>query len=73
MKRYDPAMPGPVPSPCVDVCAMDSRTGWCRGCWRTLDEIAVWSSLDDATKRMVWAALPARAARSQAAAGDDSG
>jgi predicted Fe-S protein YdhL (DUF1289 family) len=33
-------MPQQVPSPCVNVCALDPQTGWCRGCLRTLDEIA---------------------------------
>ncbi len=29
---------------------MDSETGWCAGCLRTLDEIACWSLLDDTEK-----------------------
>ena len=40
------------------------------GCGRTLDEIALWSVLDDDDKRAVWALLPARlAALPPAAAG----
>jgi uncharacterized protein len=39
---------------------MDPGTGLCAGCARTLDEIAEWSTLDDAGKRRVWQALPAR-------------
>lgn len=31
-----------VPSPCVNVCQVDPATGLCRGCLRTLDEIAGW-------------------------------
>lgn len=50
----------PVPSPCISVCVMDAARGWCTGCQRTLDEIAVWSILDDEEKRAVWALLPAR-------------
>ncbi|MDH5338586.1 MAG: DUF1289 domain-containing protein, partial [Rubrivivax sp.] len=38
---------GPVPSPCINVCQMDEATGWCRGCLRTIDEIALWGSLPD--------------------------
>jgi predicted Fe-S protein YdhL (DUF1289 family) len=49
-----------VASPCVSVCVMDPVCGRCTGCCRTLDEIAAWSVLDDAAKRAVWAALPAR-------------
>ncbi|MBS0444766.1 MAG: DUF1289 domain-containing protein [Proteobacteria bacterium] len=42
-----------VPSPCIDVCRMDADTGWCRGCLRTIDEIAAWASLDAPAKRAV--------------------
>ena len=51
-----------VASPCTSVCRMDARTGWCEGCLRTIDEIAVWSNLDDADKRAVWRLLDARRA-----------
>ncbi|MBT9489172.1 MAG: DUF1289 domain-containing protein [Rubrivivax sp.] len=43
----------PVPSPCINICRMDAASGWCEGCLRTLDEIAAWGQLDDATKRSV--------------------
>lgn len=56
-----------VPSPCVDVCRMHAGTGWCEGCARTIDEIAAWSTLDDAAKRAVWAQLEARRAELQRA------
>lgn len=52
--------PGPVPSPCVNVCRMVASTGWCEGCWRSIDEIAAWSRLDDAARRVVWQQLMAR-------------
>jgi uncharacterized protein len=52
-----------VPSPCVDVCRMDPKTGWCEGCQRTLREIGAWSGLDDDDKRAIWALLPLRRAR----------
>jgi predicted Fe-S protein YdhL (DUF1289 family) len=32
-------------SPCIGVCRIDQATGWCEGCWRTLDEIADWPLL----------------------------
>ncbi len=51
-----------VASPCIDICRMDPASGLCEGCARTIDEIAVWSQLDDARKRAVLAALPARRA-----------
>jgi predicted Fe-S protein YdhL (DUF1289 family) len=49
-----------VPSPCIQICTMDSVSGYCQGCWRTLDEIAAWSSLGDADKLRVWRALRQR-------------
>ncbi len=53
---------GTVPSPCINVCRMDPRSGFCEGCRRTLDEIASWSALDDDARRRVWAALAQRRA-----------
>ena len=50
----------PVPSPCVNICRMNPVSGWCVGCWRSIDEIVAWSRLDDDAKRAVWAQLPAR-------------
>jgi len=49
-----------VPSPCINVCRIDPDSGACAGCRRTLDEIAAWSRLDDAGKRIVWARLARR-------------
>ena len=66
----------PVPSPCISVCRMDERTGWCAGCLRTLDEIAAWSLLDDEEKREVWVDLGRRRVewrRLRLAAADNSG
>jgi predicted Fe-S protein YdhL (DUF1289 family) len=33
------------PSPCIGICRIEPATGWCRGCLRTLDEIADWPML----------------------------
>ena len=49
-----------VASPCINVCRMDERSGWCEGCLRTIDEIAAWSALGDDAKRAVLAALAQR-------------
>jgi predicted Fe-S protein YdhL (DUF1289 family) len=54
---------GEVKSPCVNVCRMSDVTGYCEGCFRTIDEIAGWSQFSDDEKRRVLAALPARAGR----------
>ena len=50
-----------APSPCISVCRMDAMTGWCEGCFRTLDEIAAWGMMADADKRAVWQELVHRA------------
>jgi uncharacterized protein len=52
-----------VPSPCVSVCRMNMDTELCEGCLRTLDEIAAWGRMDDATKREVWQFIGERLAR----------
>jgi len=49
-----------VASPCVNVCVMDDATGLCRGCYRTLDEIARWSVMTDRDKRAVISLLEQR-------------
>ena len=50
-----------VPSPCISVCRMDPDTGFCQGCFRTLEEIAAWGMASDEDKRGVWQLLIARA------------
>ncbi|HZB90507.1 MAG TPA: DUF1289 domain-containing protein [Stellaceae bacterium] len=50
----------PPLSPCIAVCVLDSATGYCRGCFRTIDEIAHWPALAPEAKRRILAALPAR-------------
>jgi uncharacterized protein len=57
--------PPPVPSPCISVCRIDESSGLCVGCLRTLDEIAVWSTLDDEAKRDVWSVIAARRANEE--------
>jgi predicted Fe-S protein YdhL (DUF1289 family) len=41
-----------VESPCIDVCAVNPN-GICLGCYRSLDEIACWSSVTDETRREI--------------------
>ena len=49
-------------SPCIGVCLMDSDTGFCSGCLRTLGEIAAWSGASDEDRRAIKSSLPARRA-----------
>lgn len=58
-----------TPSPCVAVCVLDPGTGWCKGCYRTIGEIAGWLGMSEAERRAVVAALPGRRAAAQANAG----
>lgn len=49
-----------VPSPCINVCTVDAAARVCRGCGRTLDEIAEWPAASDARKREILDAIAAR-------------
>lgn len=51
-----------VQSPCVNVCRLDSATGWCIGCGRTGDEIGRWTSVGETERDRVMAILPTRMA-----------
>lgn len=51
-----------APSPCVAVCQLDPGTGYCRGCFRTIQEIAAWTMMSKAERLEVLARLPARRA-----------
>jgi predicted Fe-S protein YdhL (DUF1289 family) len=58
-----------VKSPCIDLCQIDLRSGWCRGCLRTRDEIKRWKDLKKKKRFKVLRALPIR--RRLAAAFED--
>ena len=44
----------PVPSPCISVCRMSPDRSHCEGCFRTLDEIRAWKTMDSAQRLAVW-------------------
>lgn len=58
-----------VLTPCIGVCVMNTDSGYCRGCYRTLGEIAAWPEYDDVERRRVLDAVKQRAA-SDAARGN---
>ena len=59
---------GPAPvSPCLGICLMDPRTRTCRGCLRTIEEIAGWYDATPAEKRAI---LDRLAERRRAPAGE---
>jgi uncharacterized protein len=39
---------------------MDAATGYCKGCYRTIDEIMVWGQASEAVKQAVWQQLQLR-------------
>jgi uncharacterized protein len=47
-------------TPCNKICVIDPSSRLCRGCGRTVDEIAGWAAMTDAERRAVMDALPAR-------------
>ena len=51
-----------IQTPCTKVCALEPISGLCRGCGRTLDEIARWTALNDDQRARVMAELPQRMA-----------
>lgn len=40
----------PVPSPCIGHCQLN-KAKVCQGCHRSIDEIALWSSMSDAQRQ----------------------
>ena len=52
--------PDTVPSPCVKVCVLDRASGLCRGCLRTIDEIADWVEMTADQKRATLARIEER-------------
>lgn len=51
-----------IESPCVRECVVDQHTGFCRGCYRTLQEISYWVSYTPDERRRVTTLLHARKA-----------
>ncbi|MBN9259738.1 MAG: DUF1289 domain-containing protein [Hyphomicrobium sp.] len=55
-------------SPCIQVCVIDTRSGLCGGCGRTLAEIAAWSTLAPGERHRIMSLLPERRRAAEAAA-----
>jgi predicted Fe-S protein YdhL (DUF1289 family) len=49
-------------SPCTKVCTIEPASGLCRGCGRSLDEIAGWTRFAPAERGRIMAELPRRMA-----------
>ena len=51
-----------IQSPCIMVCSIDMKTGYCFGCGRTRDEIAEWTVYSPQKRADLMAELPDRMA-----------
>lgn len=51
-----------IESPCILVCLIDEKTGYCFGCGRTRAEISVWLDMTASERRAIMEELPARLA-----------
>ena len=51
-----------IESPCILVCSIDLKTGYCFGCGRTGEEIAGWIGMTPQQRREIMDTLPARLA-----------
>jgi uncharacterized protein len=49
-----------VPSPCNSVCKITPSTGFCEGCFRTIDEIVAWGQMSNDEKQAVTEQLAVR-------------
>jgi predicted Fe-S protein YdhL (DUF1289 family) len=51
-----------IETPCLKICVLEPGSGLCRGCGRTVDEIAGWGAMSESDRRRVMALLPDRIA-----------
>ena len=49
-----------IVSPCIGVCAMNDTTGFCQGCYRTVEEIREWWNMTDQEREKVMGVLDQR-------------
>jgi uncharacterized protein len=52
--------PRPIASPCIKICEMDTQSKLCTGCFRTIDEIAYWSTMGNLARDKVMREIEAR-------------
>jgi hypothetical protein len=59
-------------SPCIDLCGFDARTGWCRGCGHSREEVRRWRNLRPGEAKRVANDLPGRLTKLRARAEVDT-
>ena len=52
-----------IASPCINWCDINPSNVFCRGCFRTLEEIAIWSSANEVEKLAICHQLSERKAQ----------
>jgi predicted Fe-S protein YdhL (DUF1289 family) len=60
LRRNPVTLISTIESPCILVCAIDERSGYCFGCGRTRREIEEWVEMPPQMRRAIMAVLPAR-------------
>ena len=63
MNGFTPDMPDIVESPCNSVCEIDTASGYCIGCGRTLGDIAEWGEANPEQQRAILVMLADRLAQ----------
>lgn len=53
-----------IESPCISICELDNESGFCTGCLRTREEIAIWGRADNETRLVILEKLRDRRAAS---------
>jgi uncharacterized protein len=52
-EQIDEAAQRRIESPCIGVCVIDPATDCCEGCFRTLEEVAFWSTSSAPERRQI--------------------
>jgi predicted Fe-S protein YdhL (DUF1289 family) len=54
-----------IETPCLKICVLEPGSKLCRGCGRTIAEIAGWGAMSESERRRIMALLPDRIAASE--------
>jgi hypothetical protein len=68
-----PAIEPLVETPCLKICVLEPGSKLCRGCGRTIEEIAGWGTMPERERRRIMALLPDRIAAARSAMGERAG
>ena len=49
-----------IQSPCIGVCSVDDASGYCYGCYRTIEEIKGWWDMSQSEQKTLLSALETR-------------